>query len=335
MAFLWPKLSLFLGAGLVLRESRQGPNMTRAFVDLLVLAGAGIAIYAVSLTLQPSDGTSSAPVVVTLPQRQVEPPAPVPAVRPQPAIATPADRVSLARELQRELRRVGCYDGEINGVWTTSTRMAMKTFTDRVNAKLPIDAPDYILLSLVQGRRETVCGPSCPAGQIAANDGRCMTSAILAEAGRKAPAEPPAAETPRAATPPAEKAEPAITRWAPTAAALAPALPAPPVRGNAALTSPPKADQPPPPVPDNRNRPTAAAAQPEVQAPTEPAQRADRRRRSADRSSAGEQAGPVPPEAVRQRRQRRSAYRAQSKPPKFVRSFLRSVQRSLAPFGIR
>ncbi len=78
-----------------------------------------------------------------------------------------------------------------------------------------------------------------------------------------------------------------------------------------------------------------AAAQPEMQAPTEPAQRADRRRRSADRSSAGEQAGPVPPEAVRQRRQRRSAYRAQSKPPKFVRSFLRSVQRSLAPFGIR
>ena len=42
------------------------------------------------------------------------------------------------------------HGGEISGVWTTSSRMAMKAFTDRVNASLPIDAPDYILLSLVQ-----------------------------------------------------------------------------------------------------------------------------------------------------------------------------------------
>ncbi|KAB2919481.1 MAG: hypothetical protein F9K29_05320 [Hyphomicrobiaceae bacterium] len=307
--------------------------MTRAFVDLLVLAGAGIAIYAVSLTLQPSDGTSSAPIVVTVPQRQVEPPAPVPAVRPQPATATPANRASLARELQRELQRVGCYDGEINGVWTTSTRMAMKTFTDRVNAKLPIDAPDYILLSLVQGQKDTVCGPSCPAGQVAARDGRCTPSATLAEAGRKAPVEPSAAETPRTAPPAVEKAEPAITRWAPTAAALAPAPTAPPIRGNAALTPPTRAELPP--VPDNRNRPTAASAQPEAQAPSEPAQRADRQRRSAERDSARDHGGPVPPEGVYRRRHRRSANRVQSKPPKFVRSFLRSVQRSLAPFGIR
>jgi hypothetical protein len=33
----------------------------------------------------------------------------------------------------------------------------MKAFTDHVNATLPIDNPDYILLSLVQARRETVC----------------------------------------------------------------------------------------------------------------------------------------------------------------------------------
>src|SRR5207244_1493690 len=36
------------------------------------------------------------------------------------------DRVALGRELQRELARVGCYEGEINGTWTPATRKAMK-----------------------------------------------------------------------------------------------------------------------------------------------------------------------------------------------------------------
>ena len=46
----------------------------------------------------------------------------------------PTDRASLARDLQSELRRVGCYSGELNGIWTPATRKAMKAFTERVNA---------------------------------------------------------------------------------------------------------------------------------------------------------------------------------------------------------
>ncbi|HEY7083226.1 MAG TPA: putative peptidoglycan binding domain-containing protein, partial [Hyphomicrobiaceae bacterium] len=79
----------------------------------------------------PGDGlpaaASSAPVIVTLAPRSQE--AGVARVA-----AIPRDRDSLARELQKELRRVGCYEGELNGVWTPATRRAMKTFTDRVNA---------------------------------------------------------------------------------------------------------------------------------------------------------------------------------------------------------
>jgi hypothetical protein len=67
------------------------------------------------------------------------------------------DRASITRELQRELKRVGCYGGDINGIWTTSSRMAMKSFIDAVNAALPIDTPDPVLLSLVQQRPDTVC----------------------------------------------------------------------------------------------------------------------------------------------------------------------------------
>jgi len=101
----------------------------------------------------------------------------------------PGDRASLARELQRELARVGCYDGEINGAWTTSTRQAMKAFIERVNAALPTNHPDAILLTLVRGHSGKACGTSCPAGQGRADTGRCVPTEILQrEANRTVPA---------------------------------------------------------------------------------------------------------------------------------------------------
>jgi hypothetical protein len=102
----------------------------------------------------------------------------------------PGDRVALTREVQRELRRVGCYDGEINGGWTPETRKAMQAFMSRVNAKMPVGQPDFILLALVQGHPDTACGIPCPAGQTFANDGRCLPSAVLAHAAKIAPPGP-------------------------------------------------------------------------------------------------------------------------------------------------
>jgi hypothetical protein len=90
------------------------------------------------------------------------------------------DRPWLGRELQRELARVGCYEGELNGIWTPAARKAMKAFTDRVNATLPTEEPDHILLALVRGYRDKVCGMTCPAGQGLAENGLCMPNAILA-----------------------------------------------------------------------------------------------------------------------------------------------------------
>ena len=107
----------------------------------------------------------------------------------QEAIPHPGDRASLARELQRELARVGCYYGEINGAWTTSTRQAMKAFIERVNAALPTNHPDAILLTLVRGHSGKACGTSCPAGQGRADTGRCVPTEILQrEANRTVPA---------------------------------------------------------------------------------------------------------------------------------------------------
>ena len=118
------------------------------------------------------------PTVVTMTERPVK----HPVALGQPLV--PRGRDAIGRQLQKELKRVGCYAGELNGVWTTSTRRAMQAFIDRVNAVLPIDQPDGILLALVQGHPGKVCGAPCPAGQGLSRDTQCVPNAILAMTGR-------------------------------------------------------------------------------------------------------------------------------------------------------
>jgi len=121
---------------------------------------------------RPSDQTSSPEVVLLAPRL-------VPGSLQRGPPPSPDRLLPLALHLQRELARVGCYDGEINGVFTPATRRALQAFMDRVNAVLPTDAPDQIQLSLVQAARERVCGAACPAGQTLA-EGRCIPNVILA-----------------------------------------------------------------------------------------------------------------------------------------------------------
>jgi hypothetical protein len=100
------------------------------------------------------------------------------------SFAVPSSSEAIARELQKELKRVGCYGGHLNGGWTRSTREAMQAFADRVNAKLPTDKPDGILLALVQGHSEKVCGVPCPSGQSLSPTQQCTPDALLARSGR-------------------------------------------------------------------------------------------------------------------------------------------------------
>lgn len=97
----------------------------------------------------------------------------------------PEARADLVREIQTELKRVGCYDGEIDGSWGAGSKRAIGTFTERINATLPIEEPDYILLTLVQGHKTNACGEQCPTGQ-AMSEGRCVPRAVVAAAQRKA-----------------------------------------------------------------------------------------------------------------------------------------------------
>ena len=118
------------------------------------------------------------PTIVTIVERPVE----HSIVLGEPLV--PRGRDAIARELQKELKRVGCYVGELNGAWTRSTRQAMKAFSDRANAKLPTDNPDNILLALVQGYPNKVCGVPCPSGQSLSHTQQCIPDALLARTSR-------------------------------------------------------------------------------------------------------------------------------------------------------
>ena len=88
-------------------------------------------------------------------------------------------RADLTRDIQRELKRVGCYKGELDGEWSPGTRRAMKSFVQGVNATLPIDAPDTILQTMVRGHPGDACGTACAKGHTAVSDGRCLPTVIV------------------------------------------------------------------------------------------------------------------------------------------------------------
>jgi hypothetical protein len=107
----------------------------------------------------------------------------VSARNPAPTVLTPRDpdaRNKLAHEIQQQLRRVGCYWGRMDGSWDPVTRDAMKEFTNRVNATLPLDEPDYVQLALIQSQSDEVCG-ACPAGQSLSASGRCIGLPVTAQ----------------------------------------------------------------------------------------------------------------------------------------------------------
>ncbi|MEZ5842617.1 MAG: peptidoglycan-binding domain-containing protein [Hyphomicrobiaceae bacterium] len=143
-----------------------------------------------------------------------------PVIAPAPVIAArpPSDPAELARLLQSELRRVGCYAGDIDGDWGPGSKRAMQAFTERVNSTLPVDAPDLVLLSLVRGHNRQICASECGAGDILSSRGHCVRapSTVQAQSG-------------------------AAQGWRPVVAVQSSALPAPSVAsGNAQPTPAPR-----------------------------------------------------------------------------------------------
>lgn len=159
-------------------QSRTIPTVT--IYDQSAEAPRADAAVAAAATMSVVTGTFASPTQVA-PDRAA---ATSSVLRPQPAATI--SREDLVRDLQRGLRRVGCYWGEIDGSWGTGSKRAMGTFMDRVNASLPIEQPDFILLTLLQSQTGLVCGKDCPSGQTLYDNGRCMPNAVVARANRTA-----------------------------------------------------------------------------------------------------------------------------------------------------
>jgi hypothetical protein len=174
----------------------SSPSVAAPFPGLIGSNGPRIFSPTTPLVAQGSPGESGAVRLAQAPVRNADATGRSPAfVAPlsadnsrRLASSKPADddaRRELTRDLQKELKRVGCFDGEVNGTWSPASKKAMSAFMDRVNATLPVEDPDYILLTLVQGHAAQACGKGCPAGQGLSTDGRCQPRAILAQSARK------------------------------------------------------------------------------------------------------------------------------------------------------
>jgi uncharacterized caspase-like protein len=81
---------------------------------------------------------------------------------PEPEADKSAAMADLARDLQRELARVGCSPGRPDGVWGARSRNAVRDFNRHVHASLDADGPSKETLAALQKHRGRACPPPEP-----------------------------------------------------------------------------------------------------------------------------------------------------------------------------
>src|SRR5581483_35957 len=96
------------------------------------------------------------PAVAALPPADIKPP-------PQP----PTD---LPRQLQAELKRVGCKSGEIDDDWSASARKALSSFNESAGTKFDVKLASIDALDAVRTRQGRVCPLECDRGFRASGD---------------------------------------------------------------------------------------------------------------------------------------------------------------------
>ncbi len=92
-----------------------------------------------------------------------------------------AERWRLVRDIQTELRRVGCYGGRLDGSWGAGSKYAIRAFLQNVNSALPTNQPDQFMLQLLRAQEGAVCGRPCREGYTKSSNGRCLPYAIAAQ----------------------------------------------------------------------------------------------------------------------------------------------------------
>ncbi len=230
-------------AGLMLTHHFLGPP-----------AGDDVAEGSVATEARPVDGVrrwarQPEPAVAQAPAAPIEPrlvSGPTPASPPTKTVRisdtppkTGEAQRALSRNIQRELQRVGCYAGALDGDWTPATQSAMRTFNDSVRVQLPVTAPDYILLTLLQGHTTRACRPVDRAINAKAQPARPTTRAEASTEPVVPVARPATIAQPRPASQPAPS--PLVPPVAFTAPVAGPVVipSAAPLPGRMAVGAPP------------------------------------------------------------------------------------------------
>lgn len=188
-----------------------------------------------------------------LPEAPSTPRAAMPVERP-PSPSTTSQRASgdaparqnLVRDVRRHLARVGCLAGPPSDTWDEAATAAARAFGEHINATIPVNTADHVLLTLLEGYRGLACNLVCPQGERADGDGICRPAVDAAaqppvQPANKAAPELPVisaapASPPSNVEPPERKTEPAdVTQASPpqpiiaSAAKPAATLPAKPI----------------------------------------------------------------------------------------------------------
>jgi hypothetical protein len=81
---------------------------------------------------------------------------------PEPSGAKPEPSPrEIARSVQSELKRVGCFSGAIDGKWNAASRRALEQFNNRADAKLNAKFASLDVLDAIKARSARVCPLNC------------------------------------------------------------------------------------------------------------------------------------------------------------------------------
>ena len=135
------------------------------------------------------------------------PDASLPAAGPQP------QQEDLPRRLQAELKRVGCYGGEVDGNWGAGSRAGLETFARTTSFTFKDFDATAEAWTAVSSQRVRICPLHCASGEVE-QGGKCVVARSRETEPRATRAEPSEANQPRVrATPPGNLSAYSLTFW--------------------------------------------------------------------------------------------------------------------------
>jgi TraM recognition site of TraD and TraG len=154
--------------------SPEPPPVQRRFTKFYAAAGiaATIAIAvgaSLVLPIRTASKPPPTPLVFTQPVPEPAPPH-VAAIPPPAAQPKSIDPREMARRLQAELYRVGCYPGSQDGNWESQSANAVRLFNRQAHAELDSEVPSSESVATVREHAGRVCPLICPQGERADGD---------------------------------------------------------------------------------------------------------------------------------------------------------------------